>query len=113
MAMKRRMLGYDQVVQLGDELRKHCIPVDGYAVYEEGWDDHKLVQLMGGEQKCSVSSVAHLRQKLIGRLRDHSTGKPNVDELLDRIARLEAWAARRKFDAFRPEAGPLFNGHKP
>lgn len=105
----------------------HIITVDGIAVYDKGWSDQRIQEMMGGASKCSLASVAYVRKEIYGNTITRKPKAPVVtgeqwDELLRvidrqavRIRALEAWAAKRTRDPYtvKPSpTGPLFNGER-
>ena len=86
----RSMLKQSQVIELYGLLKQRCSAVDGFAVYEGGWDDARLAKEFG----CTVANVANLRVSMIGRFR------PRVDvSAAGRIDALEQAVAALQVEA--------------
>jgi hypothetical protein len=66
-------------------LNNHCSSVDGYAVYEDGWDDHRVA----AELSLSVAMVSYARRGIFGKYAPAPVKEKKVD-LATRVADLEA-----------------------
>lgn len=90
-----KVMKQHELFALGDYLRQVCRQVNGFAVYDPGFDDAKIAEKMC----CTVHNVAGLRKNLIGDMAGKQPALTPLN-LLRRIEALEAWAAGRKFDRF-------------
>jgi hypothetical protein len=95
---------------VGDLLRKHCVNVDGHAVYDDGWSDHKIIEtLRESTPSISKRNVENLRVNIIGRLAPSPGSRFTSAELINRldwmttrIEELTAWAHERPVAPFKP-----------
>lgn len=96
-AKKISRLDHREIVSLSKSLEKHCSKGnDGFAVYSEGYDDERIAK----ENSVTTGNVAYLRNAIIGRLR--APKGQDTTNIEARIAALEAWAAGRPVDPFKP-----------
>ena len=72
--MTKSMLSRPDLFWLGDLMRKHCASVNGFAVYEEGWSDERLLkELIDAGRLGSINNVRNLRLDLIGDIKKVSS----------------------------------------
>lgn len=99
-----------EAVALADIVRQHCKQINGYAVYNDGWDDLRVQQTT--PFPCTVANVQGMRKALVGNLApavkplhpDVATWADRVERLEKSLAELQKWAGGRKFDKFpQPE----------
>lgn len=94
---KARKLTYAETFIVGDAVRKYCKLEGKYAVYEEGWDDDRVVAELGGT--FTTNNVAGIRRQLIGPIkmgRGINNGDLKTSRLIaleHRLEALELWAS--------------------
>lgn len=105
MAEKFNKLTTKQMIQLSDKLRQIChLNPSGYAEYDAGWSDQRVVDEGNGEY--TVSNVQGLRQDTIGSIRKSRTTTPgSFKSLEERVERLENWARSRPVQPFGKPIG--------
>lgn len=101
----KTVLSRSALFLVGDCLRLHCVRADkaGIAVYEEGWDDERIVTEFRDRFPITLANVRGLREDLVGHLRrggDQGGDAPRFKELERRLAELERWAAARPVQPF-------------
>lgn len=103
--MKVNKLKGDAFIKLVDKIRQHCINIDGFAVYEDGWSDEKIFEAMKDEFTLTIHNVAGARRMAVGRFKktapDIEVKAGSVADLRQRIEALEKWAAARPVEPFR------------
>lgn len=70
-------------------LNAHCKTIDGYAVYDEGWDDLRVAAELG----IPLNSVGYIRRSVFGKLKSAFVAKEDKT-LVARVDRLEAQVAK-------------------
>lgn len=95
--MKKNVLKQLDMIALADALREVCKKTpEGSALYADGWSDQRIVEESKG--RLTLHNVIGMRTQLVGPL-----PRPISDaSLAGRIARVEAWAAKRPVDPFYP-----------
>jgi hypothetical protein len=102
MATKTRPKGSNRLTQVqafevGQVVQKYCTKVDGYAVYQDGWDDERVAQLCTAELGYIVNAnnVGFMRTGVVGPVRSATVRVPRseFDTLLAMISELEARVA--------------------
>lgn len=87
------------MIWLADAIRRVCVPIDGFAHYEDEWTDERIVE---EAEKASIHLTIHnvrgMRERLVGNLRKQ---KITLDVLVARISELEAWAGKRTREPFK------------
>ena len=80
-----------ETVKLSDLLRKHCTTVNGFAVYEEGWNDQRIVKELEAQFKINETNVGNLRRVMIGVFppSEKTGGKASNVELIRRLEAAE------------------------
>jgi len=102
---KRTVPNSLQIVAANEILKNVCILIDGHAVYEDGWSDARVMNEINTRfpnHPLSLTSVQKLRRDFVGEVR-----KPRNDShvaLVQRLERLERWAAARPREPFKMEA---------
>jgi hypothetical protein len=69
-----RKVSSKQVIAIHTLMAQHCKTVDGYAVYEEGWDDARILREISAsnpepDRAISNTSVSRLRVENFGRFK--------------------------------------------
>ena len=90
--MGKSIMAYETVIALGERLKAVCQKIDGFAVYETGWDDARIA----AELSVTITNVRGLREKIIGLVRP---ARPGTIE--KRLEALETWAAARPVAPFK------------
>ena len=81
---KKRRATHAQVIEVADLLRLHCITSGpGFALYEDGWDDRKIVAALDFD--CAESTVASIRRDILG---DLTKKNHDATDMIRAIARL-------------------------
>ena len=81
----RRKMTVRERHKLAVLLHNHCSSVDGYAVYEDGWDDQRIA----AELSLPVAMIYYARRGIFGKFRPVST-KEKKSDLDTRVTKLEA-----------------------
>lgn len=71
-------------------LNQHCKAVDGYSVYEKGWDDDRIAQQTG----VQPGSVGYMRRGVFGKRKPVVAAPRKKDVVEARLARLEDQVAK-------------------
>lgn len=111
MTRQNQRLRRKYIFQCVNILTKVCKTSNGLAVYDEGWDDLKVMEefnrvIVPREEGYNFTKVhvEGLRKEMIGNLVDKSPqgtkASAELEELKDRIERLEEWARLRPVGAF-------------
>ena len=107
----KNTMNQNETVELGIIIKQHCHNIDGYAVYDQGWDDDKIVaeanKTINGRRDGFVfvrSNVDGLRRSTIGNFPPVRQANPvmknRMTDLEHRVNRLEMWARLRPVGAF-------------
>lgn len=92
-----------QIEEIARLVRLHCCGENGYAVYEEGWDDHRIAEKVG----ASLSAVQHCRMELIGKLRDRRKPKPEAPAIDAQLALMNGDLTKLLQTVTHPKFGVL------
>lgn len=106
MADTKTVLLRKQIFAVGDMIRKYCkLDEHGFAVYDDGWDDARILQCFISEFPITITNVLRLRRDLVGDMRRGSKSDTveDIAMLRRRLFLLEQWATKRKHDAYKPE----------
>lgn len=60
-----------QTIQISKLLEEHCTELNGYAVYEQGWDDLRVAKEVGLDTTSRVSGV---RKEIVGPMKPTPKG---------------------------------------
>jgi hypothetical protein len=95
MATTLRKVSSKQVIAIHSLMAQHCKTVDGFAVYEEGWDDARIMREITAnnpepDRPISDTSVTRLRVENFGRFKRQMIDDVNTTLLMARIDQLEA-----------------------
>ena len=87
-------LKHNELFIVGDILRQHCRNVSGFAIYEEGWNDEKVITEMAKSHpgiRLTLNNIMGLRKTLLGPLPEKKA-KATIVSLDERLTALEEWA---------------------
>lgn len=85
-------LTFSQKYAAYEELKKHCVKKDGFAVYDLDWDDARVAAVCGNP--VNDVHIRGLRREGIGNLRTGESVKANP-ALEQRITDIEEYLTRQ------------------